>query len=101
MFLTRDLRSPHPDIGDITIISFGIFKLLNDLNVNKTAGPNHIGARVLKETRSVIAPVSRIIFKHSLDARIIPEDWKVANIAPIHVHKKSEHSNAANYIQCL
>ena len=87
--------SPHPDIDDITISSSGILKLLNDLNVNKATGPDRIVARVLKETSSAIAPILRIIFQCSLDTGIIPEDWKAANIVPI--HKKSDRSNPANY----
>ena len=87
--------SPHPDIDNITISSFGIFKLLNKLNINKATGPDHIGARILKETSSVIAPILRIIFQRSLDTGTIPEDWKVANIVPI--HKKNDRSNPVNY----
>jgi len=102
VFTSEDLQnfpdkgpSPHPDIDNITISSSGILKLLNKLNINKATGPNHIGARILKETSFTIAPILRIIFQHSLDAGIIPEDWKVANIVP--VHKKSDHSNPVNY----
>ena len=91
VFTTENLQSfpdkgpsPHPDIDDITISSPGILKLLNNLNVNKATGPDRICARVLRETSSIIAPILTIIFQCSLDTGIIPEDWKTANIVPIH-----------------
>ena len=87
--------SPHPDIDDITISSSGILKLLNNLNVNKATGPDRICARVLRETSSTIAPILTIIFQCSLDTGIIPDDWKTANIVPI--HKKNDRSKPANY----
>jgi len=102
VFTTEDLQnlpdkgpSPHPDIDNITISSSGILKLLNKLNVNKATGPDRIGARILKEISSAITPILRIIFQHSLDTGTIPEDWKAANIVPI--HKKSNCSNPVNY----
>ena len=54
------------------------------LIVNKATAPDHIGARVLKETSSVTAPLLRIIFQCSLDTGIIPDDKKAAKIVPIH-----------------
>ena len=102
VFTTENLQSfpdkgpsPHPDIDDITISSSGILKLLNNLNVNKATGPDCICARVLKETSSATTPILTIIFQHSLDTGIIPEDWKAANIVPI--HKKNDRSKPANY----
>ena len=102
VFTTENLQSfpdkgpnPHPDIDDITISSPGILKLLNNLNANKATGPDRICARVLRETSSIIAPILTIIFQCSLDTGIIPEDWKTANIVPI--HKKNDRSKPANY----
>ena len=99
VFTTEDLQSfpdkgpsPHPNIDDITISSPGILKLLNNLNINKA---DRICARVLRETSSIIAPILTIIFQCSLDNGIIPEDWKTANIVPI--HKKNDRSKPANY----
>ena len=80
---------------NITISSSGILKLLNNLNVNKATGPDRICARVLRETSSTIAPILTIIFQCSLDTGIIPDDWKTANIVPI--HKKNDRSKPANY----
>ena len=101
IFLTRDLVPilGHSDTNDITISSFGIFKLLDDHNVNKATGPDHIGDRVLKETSSVSAPILRIILQCSLATvytGIIHDDWKAANII-VPIHKKSDRSNPANH----
>ena len=68
--------SPYQDIDNITISSSGIYilKLLNKLNINKATGPDCIGAKILKETSSAIAPLLKIIFQCSLDSGTIPED---------------------------
>ena len=49
----------------------------------------------MRETSSTIAPILTIIFQCSLDTGIIPDDWKTANIVPI--HKKNDRSKPANY----
>ena len=94
VFTTENLQS-FPDKGPNPHSSPGILKLLNNLNANKATGPNRICARVLRETSSIIAPILTIIFQCSLDTGIIPEDWKTANIVPI--HKKNDRSKPANY----
>ena len=62
--------------------------ITNNLNVNKVTGPDHIGARILKETSSAVAPILRIIFRCLLDTGIIPEDWKAAIILILSLYTK-------------
>ena len=56
--------SPYPTLLDLNITSKGICSLLANLNVHKTAGPDFITVRVLKETQHayVVAPILRIFF---------------------------------------
>ena len=53
-------------------------------NPNKAEGPNEIHGRVLKECKTVIAPILTIIFQKSLTSGTIPSDWKHANACPVY-----------------
>ena len=48
-------------MGDITIDSKGVAKLLDGLNVHKAPGPDGLNARVLKECNNIISPILAII----------------------------------------
>ena len=68
---------------------------LKKLNPNKSVGPDGIHPRLLKEAHSQLAmPLSRL-FQKSIDTKVIPMDWKVAHISPI--HKGGDKSKACSY----
>ena len=85
----------YPAIDDLTITTDGVRKLLENLNQNKSMGPDLIHPRVLKQLARVVAPILTVIFNKSLHSTEVPEDWKKANVAPI--FKKGERYNAENY----
>ena len=87
--------SPFTAMGEITVDPKGVIKLLNNLNIHKAPGPDGLSARVLKECSSEIAPVLTYIFNESLAQGAVPDDWRLANAAP--VFKKGEKYDAANY----
>ena len=66
--------SPRPSIQHIEITSFGILKLLKDLNIHKPSGPDCIRTRFLKEIADVIAPILEVIFTASLTSGKVPND---------------------------
>ncbi len=72
-----------------------ILNRLSKLNINKSPGPDHLYPRVLFEIRSVIAYPLRKIFEKSLATKILPADWKSANITP--VYKKGDKRCVSNY----
>ena len=84
-----------PGIRDICVTTQGIYKLLNELKPSKSAGPDEIHPRILKETATQIAPVLKFIFEKSLRTCDLPEDWRTANICPI--FKKGDRSIPNNY----
>ena len=69
--------------------------LLSNLNPYKSAGPDSITSRVLKELSTDIAPILKIIFKRSYDTGDLPDIWKNANVSPI--FKKGKRFEAVNY----
>ena len=93
--LVTETDRPYPDIDELRITSDGVQKLLENLNPNKSMGPDQIHPRVLKQLATVVAPTLTVIFNKSLHAGEVPEDWRKANVAPI--FKKGERYNAENY----
>ena len=70
-------------------------KLLNKLNPYKAPGPNNLQPRILRELNCQIAPVLCNTFKVSLRTGTVPDDWKLANVTPI--HKKGSRQLPENY----
>ena len=81
-------------MGEITVDTKGVLKLLNGLKVRKAPGPDDLSARVLKECGSEIAPILAFIYNESLAQGTELDDWRQANLAP--VYKKGEKYDAAN-----
>ena len=72
-----------------------ITKLLKDLKPNKSPGPDNLGPRLLKEQAEDIAPVLLMIFRKSLAAGEVPDDWRTANVTL--AFKKGQKYQAKNY----
>ena len=87
--------SPFTPMGEITVDPNGVLKLLNNLKIHKAPGPDGLSARVLKECSSEIAPILALIYNETLAQGTLPDDWRLANVAPI--FKKREKYDAANY----
>ena len=75
--------SPYQAMEDPFITEAGVLKLLQNIKVDKTTGPDAIAARVMRETAVDLAPVLVSIFMHSINTESVPEDWKKANVIPI------------------
>lgn len=84
-----------PSMPDIQVTSPGVLKLLVNLDVKKSTGPDGISPFVLKEACHVIVDVLTFIFNQSLSSGSVPDDWRLANIFPL--HKKGAKDAAENY----
>ena len=73
----------------------GVFKLLNELNPHKAAGPDKLKPLVLKQLAETLAPIITVLFQRSLDTGTIPDVWKTAHVTPL--FKKGEKSLPSNY----
>ena len=72
-----------------------IRKLLKLVNPNKAAGPDEIHGRILKNCAVSLAYPLSVIFRTSYNSGMIPKDWKIANVVP--VHKKGSKMSVENY----
>ena len=69
--------------------------VLTTLNKNKAQGPDNISPHLLKKcSKSLAYPLWKVM-KKSLDTQKLPNEWKAANITPI--HKKGDKALPENY----
>ena len=87
--------SAIPNISPLTIDVNGVMKLLQNVNVNRSSGPDQIFCWIRFTAAEELAPILQTIMVHSLRTGTIPEDWKNANIHAI--YKKGDKSLASNY----
>ena len=67
---------------------------LKRLKEDKACGPDGIHPKLLKECAEIIAIPLYQIFSRSLESGVVPADWKLANVSPI--HKKGSRAVANN-----
>ena len=82
-------------MGDITVDSKGVAKLLDGLNFLKASGLDGLNARMLIECSNDISPLLALIYNESLGRGDVPDEWGQANVSL--VLKKGEKYDAANY----
>ena len=74
-YLPQAAVHSHISVPNISFSTEGITNLLQDLDANKSPGPDGIPAAVLKACASEIAPILQVIFTQSLTTNCIPDDW--------------------------
>ena len=84
-----------PSLDVIEITEQKVLKELLNLNIAKSAGPDGIHPKVLRETATQIVIPLTIIFKKSLAEGALPHKWKIAHVIPI--FKKGNKSTPSNY----
>ena len=71
------------------------YKLLKDLDVTKSPGPDNFHPKVLHELADVIDQPLTIIFNKSFESGILPDIWKIGQITAL--FKKGDKKLASNY----
>ena len=82
-------------LSEFVVTKEMVLNILKKLNANKSAGPDNISPRLLKECRESLAIPLTMIFNKILQTGIIPAAWKEANVSPI--YKKGDKTNPLNY----
>lgn len=72
-----------------------VFDKLSKLNVNKSQGPDEIHGKVLYELRHLLSEPLAFLFQLSLLTGVIPQDWRDADVVPL--HKKGSRTKCENY----
>jgi hypothetical protein len=74
-------------IDDIYFTDTSIISELNDLNTNKSAGPDDLHPYLLKQCSIELCYPLKILFKRALAEGILPTKWTIANITPLYKNK--------------
>ena len=80
---------------DIDLSASRVKPILDNLDINKAQGPDAISGAVLKNCSETLAYPLSILFNLSYNTGCIPQEWKLANVVP--VHKKDDKSKVTNY----
>ncbi|RMC22179.1 hypothetical protein DUI87_03052 [Hirundo rustica rustica] len=81
--------------GPLIIEEVAVRELLKCLDIHKSMGLDGIHARVMRELADELAKPLSIIYHHSWLTGEVPDDWKLANVTPI--HKKGAKEDPGNY----
>ena len=84
----------HDCISNVQITSVKVRDKLKKLKRNRSSGPDGIHVNVLKEVLSLDKPLA-FLFNQSLTEGYLPQDWRNANITPI--HKGGARNQRDNY----
>ena len=74
---------------------FTVEKLLKNVKPSKAAGPDGIDGHILKNCSYSLSYPLAILFSKCYNSSQIPQDWRNANVVPI--HKKGDKANVENY----
>ena len=84
-----------PLLQTVEITELLVKEEIKKLKQHCTPGPDGIANAVLLEACDELARPLTILFKKSLEQSVVPEDWKMANVTPI--HKAGNKKLASNY----
>ena len=76
--------SGYPCMPPFEIKTADIDILIGELDEHKACGPDRIRSVILKRLRASISPTLQGIFSKSLAEGEVPDDWKHANVTPLH-----------------
>jgi hypothetical protein len=84
-----------PSISTLSIQECVVRKKLDNINTDKSPGPDGIHPKVLFECREHLCKPLSIIFQQTLDTGLVPQEWKIAHVSPI--FKKGDKKKPGNY----
>ena len=90
-----DKDDPQDCESEISFSPSVVLKVLRKVKPAKAAGPDGIHGMILKHCDVGLARPLSMLFRISYDSGIIPKEWKIANVVP--VHKKGSKSDVKNY----
>jgi hypothetical protein len=93
--ISRLPKQTEAEISCISITPAQVLKKLKSLKVVKSAGPDEIHPRILRELADHLATPMASLFQKSLDEGVLPHGWKEAVVSPI--FKKGNRKLAENY----
>ena len=88
-------RKTHESLSTIDFSTDDILKIIRNLDPNKAHGHDMISIRMIKICDTSICRPLKLIFQACLESGKFPNEWKKANVVP--VHKKGDKQILKNY----
>ena len=83
------------EVNNIQVSDEAVLKLLTNLKIDRSCGPDEIHPMMLKELANDLAAPIALLFNMSIQDGTLPDDWKKAFVSPI--FKKGARNLAVNY----
>ena len=88
-------KKTHESLSTINFSTDGFLKIIRNLDPNKAHEHNMISSRMIKICDTSLCRPLQLIFQSCLESGKFPNEWKKANVAP--VHKKGGKEILKNY----
>ena len=92
---SKIIKKTDNSLYSVKFSTENILQIINKLDSNKAHGHDEISIRMLKICGSSVCRPLQIIYKSCLDRGKFPQEWKKANVVP--VHKKNDKQLVKNY----
>ena len=92
---SKIIKKTDNSLYSVKFSTENILQIINKLDSNKAHGHDEISIRMLKICGSSVCRPLQIIYKSCLDKGKFPQEWKKANVVP--VHKKNDKQLVKNY----
>ena len=89
------LKIVESQMEDLTITRQEVCNLMKSLKENKSPGVDNVHPKVLSRCHETLLHPLQLIFSQSLLEGKLPQQWKDANVTPL--HKKGPKSEVVNY----
>ena len=90
-----DINFTENSSYEMFITPSDVYEILRKVKPSKAPGPDGISGHVLKNCCTTLGLPLAMLFNLSYRTGQIPQEWKNANVVPI--HKKKDKSNVENY----
>lgn len=84
-----------PSVENLTVTKVQVIEKIDNLKKSNSCGPDGITSHILQSFKNELAGPLTKIFNKSLNNRVVPEDWKHANVTPI--FKKGSKGKPENH----
>ena len=92
---SKIIKKTDNSLYSVKFSTENILQIINKLDSNKAHGHDEISIRMLKICGSSVCRPLQIIYKSCLDRGKFLQEWKKANVVP--VHKKNDKQLVKNY----
>ena len=90
-----EILMPARSLGSIEITASDVFDVLSTLDPSKAMGTDGIGPRIIRECALALCEQLQRLFSVILCQHLLPAEWKIHCISPI--HKSGDRASVENY----